>query len=80
MVYTAYLLSAQHEKYCVVNKRTSSLVVSLGKARNGMPTFLRGRLVVEPNSYPSSLPSLSNLKRLASVGRVIHEMPYKLIN
>ena len=36
----------------VENKPVSLLVVSLGKAFNGMPPFLCGRQVVGPSSLP----------------------------
>ena len=45
MVSIASLLGARHLWEVVENKRASSLVVSLGKALNGMPPPLCGRQV-----------------------------------
>ena len=52
MVFTAFLLGAQHIRDSVENKPTSLLVVSLGKALNGMPPSLCGRQMVGPSSLP----------------------------
>ena len=52
MVFTASLLGAQHIKDSVENKLASLLVVSLGKALNGMPPSLCGRQMVGPSSLP----------------------------
>ena len=48
MVFTASLLGAQHLGEVVENKPASLLVVSLGKALNGMPPPLCGRQVARP--------------------------------
>ena len=45
MVSSASLLGTRHLWEVVKNKSASSLVVSLGKALNGMPPFLRARQV-----------------------------------
>ena len=37
MVFTAFLLGAQHKRHSVENKQARLLVVSLGKALDGMP-------------------------------------------
>ena len=50
MVFTASLLGAQHIRDSVENKPASLLVVSLGKALNGMPPSLCGRQKVGPSS------------------------------
>ena len=48
-IFTASLLGAQHKKGdSVENKPASLLVVSLGKALNGMPPPLCGRQVAHP--------------------------------
>ena len=47
------LLGAQHERDSVKNKPANLLVVSLGKALNGMPTSLCGRQVLGPSSIPA---------------------------
>ena len=47
MVSAASLLGARHLDEVVENKPASSLVVSLGKALNGMPPALCGRQVVQ---------------------------------
>ena len=52
MVFTASLLGAKHIREVVENKPASSLVVSLGKALNGMPSSLCGRQMVGPSSVP----------------------------
>ena len=52
MVFTASLLGAQHIRDNVENKPASILVVSLGKALNGMPSFLCSRQMVGPSSLP----------------------------
>ena len=52
MVFTASLLGAQHIRDSVENKPASLLVVSLGKALNGVPPSLCGRQMVEPSSLP----------------------------
>ena len=52
MVFTAFLLGAQHIRDSVENKPASLLVVSLGKALNGMPPSLCGRQMVGPSSLP----------------------------
>ena len=50
MVSTASLLGARHIRDSVENKPASLLVVSLGKALNGMPPSLCGRQMVGPSS------------------------------
>ena len=50
MVPIASLLGARHLWKVVKNKPASSLVVSLGKALNGMPPSLCGRQMVGPSS------------------------------
>ena len=52
MIFTASLLGSQHIRESVENKPASSLVVSLGKALNGMPPSLCGRQMVGPSSLP----------------------------
>ena len=52
MVFTTSLLDAQHITDSVENKAASLLVVSLGKALNGIPPSLCGRQMVGPNSLP----------------------------
>ena len=52
MIFTASLLGAQHIRVSVENKPASLLVVSLGKALNGMPLSLCGRQMVGPSSLP----------------------------
>ena len=52
MVFTASLLGAQHNRDSVENKPANLLVVSLGKALNGMPTFSCGRWGGGPSSLP----------------------------
>ena len=52
MIFTASLLGAQHIRDSVENKPASFLVVSLGKALNGMPPSLCGRQMVGPSSLP----------------------------
>ena len=49
---TASLLGAQHLRDSVENKPASLLVVSLGKALNGMPPSSYGRQMVGPSSLP----------------------------
>ena len=51
MVFTASLLGTQHIRDSVENKQ-ASLLVSLGKALNGMPPSLCGRQMVGPSSLP----------------------------
>ena len=43
MVFTASLIGAPHKKYSLPNKSASSLVVSLGKTLNGVPSSLCDR-------------------------------------
>ena len=50
MVFTSFLLGAQHNKDSGETKAASLLVVSMGKAYNGMPPSLCGRQMVEPSS------------------------------
>ena len=52
MVFTASLLGAQQIRDSVENKPASLLVVSLGRALNGMPPSLCGRQMVGPSSLP----------------------------
>ena len=52
MVFTAFLVGAQHIGDSVKNKSASFLVVSLGKSLNGMPPSLCGRQMVGPSSLP----------------------------
>ena len=52
IVFTSSLLGAQHIKKSVENKPTSFLVVSLGKALNGIPPSLCGRQMMGPSSLP----------------------------
>ena len=59
MVFTASLPGAQHIRDSVENKPASLLVVSLGKALNGMPPSLCGRQMVGQAVYPSWWPSLT---------------------
>ena len=59
MVFTASLLGAQHIRDSVENKPASLLVVSLGKALNGMPPSLCGRQMVGQAVYPSWWPSVT---------------------
>ena len=47
MVFTSSLLGTQHLGEVVENKQASLLVMSLGKALNGMPPPLRGRQVAQ---------------------------------
>ena len=58
MVFTAYLLGAQHIMDSVENKPASFLVVSLGKTPNGMLPSLCGRQMVGPSSLPVMMASL----------------------
>ena len=51
MVFTASLLGAQQNRDSVKNK-PASLLVSLGKALNGMPPPLCGRQMVGPSNLP----------------------------
>ena len=44
-------LDAQHKRDCVENKLVSLLVVSLGKALNGMPPSLCGRQMSEAKQF-----------------------------
>ena len=53
MVLTASLLGAQHKGDSGENKPVSLLVVSLGKALNGMPPSLCGRQMAGPSSLPA---------------------------
>ena len=50
MVFPAYLFGAQHIRDSVENKPASLLVVSLGKALNGMPLSLYGGQMVGPSN------------------------------
>ena len=50
--FAPFLLGAQHIRDSVENKPASLLVVSLGKALNGMPPSLCGRQMVGPSSLP----------------------------
>ena len=50
MAFTAILLGARHLGDVVENKLASLLVVSLGKALNGMPLPLCGRQVAQDTS------------------------------
>ena len=59
MVFTAFLLGAQHKSDRVENKPASLLVVSLSKALNGMPPSLCGRQMAVPNFYQSWYRSLN---------------------
>ena len=43
MLFTAFLVGAQHKRDCVENKQERVLAVSLGKTWNGMPPSLCGR-------------------------------------
>ena len=52
MVFTASLLGAQHIRDSVENEPASLLVVSLGKALNGIPPNLCGRQMVGPSNPP----------------------------
>ena len=52
MVFTASLLRAQQKSDGVENKPASLLVMSLGKALNGMPPSSCGRQVAGPSSLP----------------------------
>ena len=52
MTFTAFLFGVQHTRDSVENRPASSLVVSLGKALNGMPSSLCGRQMVGPSSLP----------------------------
>ena len=52
MVFIASVLGAQQNKDSVENRPASLLVVSLGKALNGMHTSLCGRKVVGSSSIP----------------------------
>ena len=52
MIFTAFLFGVQHTRDSVENKPESSLVVSLGKTLNGMPSSLCGRQMVGPSSLP----------------------------
>ena len=53
MIFTAFLLGAQHIRDSVENKPASLLIVSLGKALNGTPASLCGRQMAGPSSLPS---------------------------
>ena len=59
MVFTAFLLGAQHKKDSADNKPASLPVVFLGKALYGTPSFLCGRQVAGQSSPRSWWPSLS---------------------
>ena len=51
MMFTAFLLGAQHKRDSVENNSARLLVVSLGQALNGMPPSLCGKqVVVGPSS------------------------------
>ena len=52
MVLIASPLGAKHNRDSVENKPASLLVVSLGKALNGMPPSLCGKQMVGPSSLP----------------------------
>ena len=52
MIFAASLLGAQHIRDSVENKPASLLVVSLGKAFNGMTPSLCGRQMVGQSSLP----------------------------
>ena len=52
MVFTASLLGAQHIRDSVENNPAGLLVVSLGKALNGMPPSLSDRQMVGPSNLP----------------------------
>ena len=52
MLFTAFLLGAQHNRDSVEYEPASLLVVSFGKALNEIPPFLCGRQVVGPSSLP----------------------------
>ena len=52
MVFTAFLLGAQHRRDSVENKPASLVVVSLGKVLNGMPPSLCGKQMVGSRSLP----------------------------
>ena len=52
MVFTAFLLGAEHIRDRVENKPASFLDVSLGKALNGIPPSVCGRHMVGPSSLP----------------------------
>ena len=52
MVLAASLLGAQQNRDSVEHKLASLLVVSLGKALNGMPLFLGDKQMVGPSSLP----------------------------
>ena len=52
LVFTAFLLDAQHYRNSVANKPASSLVVPLGKALSGFPSSWCGRQIAG-NSYGS---------------------------
>ena len=61
MVFTVFSLEAQQNRDGVENKPESLLVVSLGKALNGMPPSLCGRQV-EGQSSPSVVVAPVQLK------------------
>ena len=67
MVLIASLLGAQQNRDSVENKPTRLLVVSLGKAFNGMPSPLCGRQVVGPNSLPIVVAPVKLKTRKSSV-------------
>ena len=52
MVFTAFLLKAQHIRDSVENKSASLLDVSLDKALNGMPPFSCDGQVAGPSNLP----------------------------
>ena len=52
MVFTASLLGAQHKRNSAENKPASLLVVSLGKALNGMPPSLCDKQMVKLSTLP----------------------------
>ena len=78
MVFTASLLGAQHIRDSVENKPASLLVVSLGKALNGMPPSLCGRQVVGPSSLRSWWSSRTkDMQTEHELIRVNEKLPFK---
>ena len=59
MVFSAFLLGAQHNRVSVENKPASLLAMSLGKTLNGLPPSLCGRQVAGQAVFPSWWPSLT---------------------
>ena len=78
MVFTAFLLGAQHNRDSVENKPASLLVVSLGKTLNGMPPSLCGRQAVGPSSLPVVV-AQSN-RRLANRAWALTQCMYILLH